>query len=323
MRGSNGEAFSPRLALAGRRRRWPAACRMSRSRRRPTCCRPNGASRRRRPRRRSAIGLPGDALARQSRRRLRLARARGADRAGRRGEQRRRRGERAHPPGPGPARHRARGDAARGHRLRPGISGTRTERTISDPFDFTDAFGGVDISFDLDLFGAGRAERRAARQRLRAAEFDRDATLLVVQSDVARAYVQRAALAARIDLLDRNIVQAQRARADHRPPLPRRRSDPGRSRPADDRRARAADRAAAPRRGARPHPHRAGGADRRGGAALRAGAGADRRPRSRRRWRRSSPPSWSPAAPTSAPPKRASWPRAATSTAPAPLSFPG
>jgi NodT family efflux transporter outer membrane factor (OMF) lipoprotein len=89
-----------------------------------------------------------------------------------------------------------------------GLSGTRTGRTTGDPFDFSDAFGGVDISFDLDLFGAGRAERRAARHRLRAAEFDSEAALLVVQSDVARAYVQRATLAARIALLDRNIEQA-------------------------------------------------------------------------------------------------------------------
>jgi NodT family efflux transporter outer membrane factor (OMF) lipoprotein len=89
-----------------------------------------------------------------------------------------------------------------------GLSGTRTQRTTGDPFDFSDAFGGLDISFDLDLFGAGRAERRAARNRLRAAEFDREATLLVVQSDLARAYVQRATLAARIALLDRNIEQA-------------------------------------------------------------------------------------------------------------------
>jgi len=89
-----------------------------------------------------------------------------------------------------------------------GLSGTRTGRATGDPFDFSDAFGGVDISFDLDLFGAGRAERRAARHRLRAAEFDNDAVLLVVQSDVARAYVQRATLATRITLLDRNIEQA-------------------------------------------------------------------------------------------------------------------
>ncbi|MEA3046169.1 MAG: hypothetical protein QOJ53_501 [Sphingomonadales bacterium] len=87
-----------------------------------------------------------------------------------------------------------------------GLSGTRTQRT-GDPFDFSNAFGGIDISFDLDLFGAGRAERRAAGNRLRAAEFDRDATLLIVQSDVARTYIQRATLAARIALLDRNIEQ--------------------------------------------------------------------------------------------------------------------
>jgi multidrug efflux system outer membrane protein len=89
-----------------------------------------------------------------------------------------------------------------------GLSGTRTQRT-GDPFDFSDAFAGLDISFDIDLFGAGRAERDAARYRLNAAEFDRAATLLIVECDVARAYVQRATLAARIALLDRNIEQAQ------------------------------------------------------------------------------------------------------------------
>jgi NodT family efflux transporter outer membrane factor (OMF) lipoprotein len=90
-----------------------------------------------------------------------------------------------------------------------GLSSTRTERTTGDPFDFSDAFAGLDISFDIDLFGAGRAERNAARHRLRAAEFDREAAVLVVQSDVARFYVQRATLAARIALLDRNIDQAR------------------------------------------------------------------------------------------------------------------
>jgi len=45
-----------------------------------------------------------------------------------------------------------------------GLSGTQTQRT-GDPFNFSEAFAGLDISFDLDLFGAGRAERRAARER--------------------------------------------------------------------------------------------------------------------------------------------------------------
>jgi NodT family efflux transporter outer membrane factor (OMF) lipoprotein len=89
-----------------------------------------------------------------------------------------------------------------------GISGSRTHNPPANPLDFSNAFGGIDISFDLDLFGAGRAGRDAARHRMRAAEYDRDAALLVVQSEVARAYVQRATLAARISLLQRNVSEA-------------------------------------------------------------------------------------------------------------------
>jgi len=98
-----------------------------------------------------------------------------------------------------------------------GISATRTNTT---PFDFHDAFGGIDISFELDLFGLHHAERDAALSRFRGTEFDRDAVLLAVQADVARAYVQQATLAARIDLIDRNITQQReleriiRARVD-------------------------------------------------------------------------------------------------------------
>lgn len=85
-----------------------------------------------------------------------------------------------------------------------GISATRTDQT---PFDFRDAFGSLDISFELDLFGVHRAERDAALARFRSAEFDREAVLLAVQTDVARAFVQQATLAARLDLIDRNITQ--------------------------------------------------------------------------------------------------------------------
>jgi NodT family efflux transporter outer membrane factor (OMF) lipoprotein len=89
-----------------------------------------------------------------------------------------------------------------------GLSGTPTHRTATNPFDFSNAFGGIDISFDIDLFGAGRAERAAAAHRVRAAEFDRDTALLVVESEVARAYVQRSALAARLAILQANIAEA-------------------------------------------------------------------------------------------------------------------
>lgn len=91
-----------------------------------------------------------------------------------------------------------------------GMSGTRTTpHRTGDPFNFSEAFAGLDISFDLDLFGAGRAERRAARARVGAAEFDSGAVRIAIQCDVARAYVQRAALAARLVLLDQNLGLAR------------------------------------------------------------------------------------------------------------------
>lgn len=85
-----------------------------------------------------------------------------------------------------------------------GLSATRTDQTR---FDFRDAFGSLDISFELDLFGLHRAEGDAALARFRGAEFDRGAVLLAVQTDVARAFVQQATLAARLALIDRNIAQ--------------------------------------------------------------------------------------------------------------------
>jgi NodT family efflux transporter outer membrane factor (OMF) lipoprotein len=88
-----------------------------------------------------------------------------------------------------------------------GLSANRTDRP-SDPFDFSNGFAGLDVSYELDLFGRGSAERRAGMERMRAAGFDRQSALLVIEAEVARAYVQRAALSDRMALLDRNIAQA-------------------------------------------------------------------------------------------------------------------
>ena len=90
-----------------------------------------------------------------------------------------------------------------------GLSANRTDNIGGSVFDFSDAFAGLDVSFDTDLFGGRRAERRAARDRLAAAAFDRDATALVVEAEVARAYVQHAALADRLAFLDQNISGAR------------------------------------------------------------------------------------------------------------------
>ncbi|MEA3017419.1 MAG: hypothetical protein QOI38_2141 [Sphingomonadales bacterium] len=90
-----------------------------------------------------------------------------------------------------------------------GLSGTDTDNNGGGAFNFSEGFAGLDVSYDLDLFGGERAGRRAARARLAAAAFDRDAAALVIETEVARAYVQHAALADRIALLDRNIGQAR------------------------------------------------------------------------------------------------------------------
>ena len=90
-----------------------------------------------------------------------------------------------------------------------GISGTRTDDKAASTFSFSEGFAGIDVSYDLDLFGSARAGKRAARERLRASVFDRNAAALVVEAEVARAYVQHAALTDRIALLDRNIANGR------------------------------------------------------------------------------------------------------------------
>lgn len=88
-----------------------------------------------------------------------------------------------------------------------GISQSRNGNA-GNPFDFSESFAGVDIGFDIDLFGGAHAARRASQDRVRAAEQNRDAVALAIEADVARAFVRRAALAERIDILDRNTQQA-------------------------------------------------------------------------------------------------------------------
>jgi len=90
-----------------------------------------------------------------------------------------------------------------------GLSANRTDARDRSAFDFSDAFAGLDVSYDLDLFGGRRAERDAARDRVRAASLDRDAAALAVEAEVAAAYLQYLALADRLALLDRNLAAAQ------------------------------------------------------------------------------------------------------------------
>ncbi len=68
---------------------------------------------------------------------------------------------------------------------------------------------GLDVAYDLDLFGRIAAGRRSGRAQLAASRFDRDAAALAVESEVARGFVQHATFAARLALLDRALVNAR------------------------------------------------------------------------------------------------------------------
>lgn len=78
----------------------------------------------------------------------------------------------------------------------------------SNPLDFRDAFARIDVELDLDLFGRLSAGKQAALSRTRAAELERTAVTLAIETDVASAYVQRIAIVRRIAILDTNIERA-------------------------------------------------------------------------------------------------------------------
>lgn len=68
---------------------------------------------------------------------------------------------------------------------------------------------GVDVSYDVDLFGRVAAGRRVGLAQLAASRFDRAAVSLGIESEVARGLVQYAAFGARLRLLDRALVNAR------------------------------------------------------------------------------------------------------------------
>lgn len=90
-----------------------------------------------------------------------------------------------------------------------GLAGSRAGGGGVKPFDFNEGYAGLDVAFEIDLFGRLKAGKRSARARYMAASLDRQALALIVQGDVARAFVRHAALSQRLGLLDRNVGQAR------------------------------------------------------------------------------------------------------------------
>ena len=85
--------------------------------------------------------------------------------------------------------------------------GARASQSSSGgPFEFSSSFAAIDALLSIDISGEKAAGKRAAAQRVRAAGFDRDALSLAISADIARIFVQRATLSARLDLVDRSIA---------------------------------------------------------------------------------------------------------------------
>lgn len=65
---------------------------------------------------------------------------------------------------------------------------TRTNPASGSTTSATDVAGGLSIAYDLDLFGANRATKEAARAGYKASQFDQKALELTTYADVAEAY---------------------------------------------------------------------------------------------------------------------------------------
>ena len=88
-----------------------------------------------------------------------------------------------------------------------GLSSEMSKATGSR-LDFEEAFAQLDVSWELDLGGRFRARSRAALARAEAAQWEREAVVLAIESELARAWVQRAALTRRLEIYDRLIDRA-------------------------------------------------------------------------------------------------------------------
>ncbi len=86
------------------------------------------------------------------------------------------------------------------------VSGSRSN--LAPALDFNGSVLSIDVTLSPDLFGRDSAKRRAARARTNASFQDLQAARLQVAVEIARAYVQRATLARRLELVDTSLVTA-------------------------------------------------------------------------------------------------------------------
>lgn len=90
-----------------------------------------------------------------------------------------------------------------------GLTQTRTDGFNTSQYTNSAGQIGIDIAYDVDLFGRARAGRRAAIARAEAARLDAVATRLVVATEAARTFIAIAATDDRLALTARLLGNAQ------------------------------------------------------------------------------------------------------------------
>lgn len=89
-----------------------------------------------------------------------------------------------------------------------GASRTRTNPDKGKTTTATSLRAGLDIAYELDLFGANRAGISAAEANLRASQYDQDALSLITTADVATGYFTLLNLRERLSIADNNLSNA-------------------------------------------------------------------------------------------------------------------
>ena len=90
-----------------------------------------------------------------------------------------------------------------------GASRSRTDPAQGSTRTETNLNAGLNISYELDLFGRNAAGVDASRSRLAASQFDQDALALVVMGDVASRYFSLVNLRERLVVADENLANAR------------------------------------------------------------------------------------------------------------------
>ena len=89
-----------------------------------------------------------------------------------------------------------------------GTNVSANSRAGGSAFAFARNVATIDAALTVDFAGGAAAGRRSAAQRTMAARYDRDALIILVTAELARTYVTRAALQARLGLIEQSIGQA-------------------------------------------------------------------------------------------------------------------